>query len=100
MAVALVVFHFALPFVILLSRDVKRRPGVLAAVATAMLVARFVDLTWLVAPAFHEGGVVPHWLDLTTLAALGGITVGLVIRRVAAHALLPLRDPSLAVETV
>jgi hypothetical protein len=97
-AIGLVVFHFALPFVVLLSRTVKRRPGVLAVVAGAMLVARFADLYWLVAPAFHMDGLATHWLEPVAFLAVGGIFGGLAIRELAARPLLPLHDPSMPIE--
>jgi hypothetical protein len=96
--IMLIVFHFALPFVVLLSRAVKRRPLVLAAIAGAMLVARFVGDYWLVSPAFHPDGLALHWLDLATLVAVGGLFLGLVVRELAARPLVPLRDPSLPIE--
>jgi hypothetical protein len=97
-AIALIVFHFALPFVVLLSRGVKRRPRMLAVVAIAMLVARWLDVYWLVAPAFHRDGVALHWLDVTTFLALGGLFVGLAIRTLGERSLVPLHDPSLPLE--
>ena len=46
--------HFALPFALLLSRDLKRRPNLLAQVAVAILVMRVVDLIWHVEPMFQH----------------------------------------------
>jgi hypothetical protein len=92
-AMVLVVFHFALPFVVLLSRNVKRRPEVLARVALALAVMRFVDLYWLVAPAFHPGKVAVHWLDFSTVALIGGLWVAAFVRHLAARPLVPQHDP-------
>lgn len=72
-AIFLAVFHFAVPFLVLLSRDVKRHPGLLAAVAAWLLAMRLADLYWLIAPAFHPGGVAVHWLDLVLPPALGAL---------------------------
>jgi hypothetical protein len=96
--IGLVAFHFALPFVILLSRAVKRRPRVLATVAGAMLVARFVDLGWMIVPAFGREGFPLHWVDVAAFGAVGGLVVGLAIRRLADRSLVPLHDPSLPLE--
>ena len=52
----LVGLHFALPFLVLLSRRVKRNPALLAKVALLLLVLRLVDLYWLVLPAFYPDG--------------------------------------------
>jgi hypothetical protein len=97
-AIGLVVFHFALPFVVLLSRGLKRSPMLLAIVALAMLVARWFDVYWLIAPAFHRDGIYLHWLDATTFVALGGLFVGLAVRTLGERSLVPLHDPSLPLE--
>lgn len=90
---ALLLVQFVLPFVILLSRRVKRRPAVLGAVAAVMLVARFVDVYWMVVPSFGPGGF--HWLDLAAFVAVGGVFLGLAIRELAGRPLVPVNDPSL-----
>src|SRR5664279_3039207 len=65
-SVALALFHFAVPFVFLLSRNFKRAIGKLVWIAALLLFMRWVDLYWLVAPTFHPGKLSLHWLDLTT----------------------------------
>src|SRR6185436_2922420 len=57
----ILVGHFALPFVLLLSRDLKRHPNLLAKVAIAVLFIRVVDLIWLVEPMFPQQGFPIHW---------------------------------------
>jgi len=96
--IGLVLIQFVLPFVILLSRRVKRRPGALAVVAGGMLVARLVDVYWLVVPALHHGAFIVHWLDVAAFLAVGGVFVGLAIRELAGRPLVPLHDPSLPLE--
>jgi len=95
LAVALVVMHFAAPFAVLLSRTVKRRPRSLAAVAVALLAARYLDLFWMVVPAFEHHGVVVHALDVATLLAIGGPWLMLFARRLVDEPPVPLRDESL-----
>ena len=92
-ALALVLFQFALPFVLLLSRAAKRRPRFLAGIASVVLIMRWVDLFWLVAPSFHPEGFYFHWLDLAALAGIGGVWAALFLRYLDAHSLVPLRDP-------
>src|SRR5664279_1707748 len=65
-SLALPLFHFAVPFVFLLSRNFKRAIGKLVWIAALLLFMRWVDLYWLVAPTFHPGKLSLHWLDLTT----------------------------------
>ena len=63
LAVALVVFHFAAPFSLLLSRDLKRSATRLVIVALAILVMRLVDILFLVSPDFAASGVNLHLAD-------------------------------------
>ena len=87
-----------LPFIVLLSRNVKRRPATLAAIAGGMLFARLVDVYWMIVPAMHHGAFVVHWLDLAAFLAVGGVFLGLAIRSLAERPLVPLHDPSLPLE--
>lgn len=91
----LVLLHFALPFFLLLSADLKRRAGRLAAVAGLLLVMRWVDVYWLVAPAYAHGSVPVHWLDVTALLAVGGIWLALFAANLASRPLVPLGEPDL-----
>lgn len=93
--IGLVLVQFVLPFVILLSRRVKRRPSTLATVAGAMLVARVLDVYWLVMPTFAGEGAAPHWLDVAAWLAVGGVFTSATIRQLARRPLVPLHDPSL-----
>ena len=58
---------------------------------------RWVDLYWLVSPAFHPGKLSLHWLDLTTPVALFGLWLWAFARQLAVRPLLPVNDPGLAV---
>ena len=94
-ALLLVVFHFALPFVLLLSRDFKRSGRLLAGVAVLMLVMRWVDLLWQVEPSFEEHHVVHYWLYLAAPAAIGGFWLFLFVRELKKRPILPVNDPYL-----
>ena len=54
-ALLLVLGHFALPFALLLSRDIKRNFKLLRRIAIFILIMRLVDLFWVVAPDYHKG---------------------------------------------
>jgi hypothetical protein len=77
---ALVVFHFALPFLLLLSRDLKRDAKLLGMVAGALFLMHILETYWLVAPDFH-GNVGPlpgfslRWLDLAAILGVGGVWI-------------------------
>jgi hypothetical protein len=87
----LVALHFAVPFLVLLSRDVKRNPRVLATVAAGILVMCVVDVFWIVKPGFQDHASV-HWLDLAALVGLGGIWVSVFIGRLKSRSLVPVHD--------
>ncbi len=66
-ALALVFLQFSLPFLLLLSRELKRDARKLVPVALLVLVMRYVDLYWLVAPNPFPGigrGYPPPYLSL------------------------------------
>jgi hypothetical protein len=92
-AMVLVLGHFALPFLLLLSRDLKRNRGLLAKVAVFVIAMRLVDLIWLVAPNFEHHGFPLHWMDVVLPLGLLGIWLFMFARNLRRLALLPLNDP-------
>jgi len=71
---ALALLHFAVPFGILLGRGVKRDPRWLGAIAAGLLVMRWVDLQWHVAPTAPAGGLL-HWIDVAALVGVASLFV-------------------------
>jgi hypothetical protein len=90
---AILLGHFALPFVLLLSRDLKKRPRLLAKIAVAILVMRLVDVVWLVEPMFEREGFPIHWMDVALPLGLTGAWLFLFVRHLRSRTLLPLNDP-------
>jgi hypothetical protein len=95
-ALLLVVFHFALPFVFLLSRDLKRNARRLVWIAGLMLVMRWVDLLWQVEPAFHRQNPAMYWAYLAAPIGIGGLWLFFFLRELRKAPLLPVNDPYLA----
>jgi hypothetical protein len=93
LALFLIIFHFAVPFVLLLSRSVKRKAGSLAAVAAALIVVSLVDVFWMVTPAFEPARPRVHWMDVLAPVGIGGIWVAWFLRQLRSRPLLPLHDP-------
>ena len=85
----LVVFHFAVPFLLLLSREVKQSVEWLAAVALLVILMRFVDLFWLTQPEFSAGHFQIHWLNFVTPAAVGCVWLGFFAWQLQKMPLLP-----------
>jgi len=91
--IALIVLQFALPFVLLLSRAVKRKPGALAAVAGAVAVMHFIELFWFVAPTFHPDGFSLHWTTILAPVGIGGVWLWSFFSCLKGRSLLPMHDP-------
>lgn len=70
--IILLVGHGALPFLLLLFRDLKRRPRALAWVALLLVAMHLVDGYWLVMPEVHAAPPFP-WLTAAGLLAIGGL---------------------------
>ncbi|PYQ15678.1 MAG: hypothetical protein DMF80_08255 [Acidobacteria bacterium] len=95
-ALLVLLFHFVLPFLLLLSRDLKRSAPTLARVAGALFLVRLVDLYWLVAPDLHHHGALRvSWTDVTAPVGVGGIWLFWLARELRVRPLLPQRDPDL-----
>jgi hypothetical protein len=91
-AMALVLGHFALPFLLLLSEDLKKSRW-LARVAMFILVMRLVDITWLVSPTFEHHGFLIHWMNVAIPAGLVGIWLFFFARQLRSRPLMPFNDP-------
>jgi hypothetical protein len=93
-AAIIVVFHFFVPFFLLLSRDLKRNLKTLPAIATWLIFMRLVDLYWMTRPEFTSRAV-PTWWDLGAPLALGGLWLFVFAGQLKQMPLLPLGDPKL-----
>ncbi len=94
-ALTLVAFHFAAPFVLLLMRKTKRQGSRLIRVCLLLIVIRSVDVYWLVEPAFYNEQLKMHWMDFVIPVAIGGLWLTLFFRLLNSRPLLPLKDPRL-----
>ncbi|MGH9744793.1 MAG: hypothetical protein ACRD59_01630 [Candidatus Acidiferrales bacterium] len=91
-AVALMVLHFAVPFLLLLQRGVKRRLARLSLVAGLLIVLSLLDVYWLVAPAYEAAPQV-HPSDILAVLGIGGMWISTFMWQVKKMPLLPLHDP-------
>jgi hypothetical protein len=93
--ILLIVGHFALPFILLLSKPLKKNPRTLGIVAIGVLVMRLVDLFWLVAPEFYKKGFSVHMLDLILPVGLGSLCLSLFLNELKKRPFVVLYDPNL-----
>lgn len=89
----LFIFHFLVPFFLLLSRELKRNAVALATIAAVVFFAHIVDTYWLVAPSFATEGVRLHWLDFTAVIGVGGIWLAAFAKRFSSHPYVVRNDP-------
>ena len=92
-ALILPIFHFALPFAILLSRPFKRNIRKLVWLAVWLMLMRFVDLFWIIEPNFSQTFKLTA-ADIVVPIAIGGFWLAYFFRNLGALPLLPLYDPS------
>jgi hypothetical protein len=98
--VILILFHFAVPFLVLLSRRNKRSSGILLAVAIGLIVMRLVDLFWFIKPEFHHEGFAIHLLDIVLPIGMAALWFAYYLRQLKTLPLLPMNDPNITGVTI
>jgi hypothetical protein len=94
----LMAFQFFFPFFILLYRTNKRNLSRLAWMAAWILVMRFIDMSWIMLPYFHEtvGEAVATWSNIVAPIGLSGIFLALFAWNLQKVPLLPGNDPEMS----
>ena len=92
-ALLVVIFHFGLPFLMLLSRQTKRDPHRLLVLAIVVLIMRLVDVCWMIEPEFSHKGFHVSWQDFAAPVALGGIWLAAFVWQLEKRPLIPINDP-------
>lgn len=91
----LVIFHFTVPFALLLSRSFKRQLTSLVWLASWLLVMRWVDLWWHIepAPVFGHPAVHLSWVHFAVFAGMGGLWMAYFCRNLRSRPLLAVNAP-------
>jgi hypothetical protein len=92
LSLALIVFHFFLPFTMLLMRSIKDRPRTIAIVTVIILLMRFVDVYWLVVPAHHPEHFYFSWITLFTFLGIGGLWLAAFIWQLKGQTIIPIHE--------
>ncbi len=95
-SMALIVLHFAVPFLVLLFYRFKRNAMILRSIALLLVLMHLVDMFWLVMPTFAADGVHVSWMHVTSVIGIGGLVLWLFWTRYTAHRAVPAHDPKLA----
>jgi hypothetical protein len=89
----LALFHFAVPFAILLSRPFKRNIRKLVWLAIWLMLMRYVDLFWIIEPNFSKTLTLTI-ADIVVPIAIGGFWLAYFFHKLGSLPLLPAYDPS------
>jgi len=92
-ALAVIVLHFAFPFLFLLSRSFKRNAGKLVIVAVLILVMRLFDLFWMITPTFTGEHFQISWMDVVAPVGMGGLWLATFAWALRQRPLIPINDP-------
>lgn len=92
-ALAVVILHFAFPFLFLLSRSLKRDASKLVLVAVLILVMRLFDLLWMIAPNFTGEHFHLSWMDVVAPIGMGGLWLAAFMWQLTKRPLIPINDP-------
>ncbi len=87
--------HFLIPFLLLVSRAIKRRPALLAVTGGYMVAMSWIDIYWLVIPEFSPGVARFGLLDVLCLVGLSGFYSAGVLFRLQRHSVVAEKDPRL-----
>jgi hypothetical protein len=101
-AAGLIVLHFLVPFFLLLSKQLKRSPEIIAKLAAALLCIRILDIYWMVAPT---GAPVAspnrYWLNIAAPIGIGCLWLSAFLWNLSRMSLLAVsehQEPSSSAE--
>jgi hypothetical protein len=92
-SIGLLIGQFVLPFLLLLSRDLKRNPHQVRYVAMFIIFMRLIDLAWTIGPVFRHEGSSLSWMDFAAVLGMGAPWLFLFWRNLAARPVVPAHDP-------
>lgn len=95
LGVMLIVLEFIVPFLMLLSRPLKRSVIGLCCVVGIIIFMRWVDLMWIVMPQYYQRGFRLTWMNLVVPASIGCLWIAVFVWQLNKRPLLPLQAPNL-----
>jgi hypothetical protein len=87
--------HFLVPFLLLVSRVIKRRPLLLALTGGYVAAMCWVDIYWLVIPEFSPGVARFGLLDILCMLGINGVYSAAILLRLKRHSVVAEKDPRL-----
>lgn len=100
LGVFLMVGHFAVPFLFILSRHIKKNRALLMLTGVWFLVVHVADIFWIVRPMVYPNGDGPGlsgaYLDVLGIGGVLLVFFGLVMNKVVSGPLVGVNDPYMA----
>ena len=91
-AAILIIFHFFLPFFMLLMREIKDRPRTIAIVTAILIAMRYVEIYWLIAPAHQGVHFYFSWISIAALVGIGGIWFWFLVQQLKGQTIIPIHE--------
>ncbi len=98
--IALILFHFVFPYLLLLKRDLKRQAKLLASIGGFILFMRLVDMFYQIGPTprvdpgmLEKGAFYVSWMDFVAPIAVGGIWLWWFLGELMKRPIVPANDP-------
>jgi hypothetical protein len=89
---ALIIFHFFLPFFLLLMRPIKDRAETIAIVTIIILVARYIYDYWLIGPALYGNEFHFSWMSATVFIGIGGVWFWFLVEQLKGQTIIPIHE--------
>jgi hypothetical protein len=97
----LIFFHFLLPFLLLLSRDIKRNPRTLVAIGCYIIFVRVVEISYTIIPSQRLVGGSESLFSLAlifvplAIVGIGGLWLSRYMTNLTERDMLPVNEPML-----
>jgi len=95
MALGLILFHFVIPFLVLLPRSVKTNPKTLKVMSIWLLLAHYYDLYFLIMPTYSPKAFIFGWMEIGFILVPFGLAIFVIGWQSRKKNLVPVRDPKL-----
>ncbi len=94
-SILMVVVHFVVPYILLLSQPSKSDPKRLKVAAIWLILVHFYDLYWLIMPTYGKHGAPFSWMEFYPLVVSVGVVMVVFLLFARNKNLLPIGDPKL-----
>jgi hypothetical protein len=91
-AAMLIIFHFFLPFFLLLMRSIKDRPRTIAIVTVIILAMRYIEIYWLTAPAHYGEHFRFSWMSVAALVGIAGVWFWFFVQQLKGQTIIPIHE--------